>query len=62
MVTFYGHSGPLNADGSFVVEGPNGSYDYISFRGVFAAEGGHTVMHVTMDDKWVHSTWTATKQ
>jgi eukaryotic-like serine/threonine-protein kinase len=61
-VTFYGHSGPLNADGSFVVEGPNGPYDYISFRGVFAAEGGHTVMHVTMDDKWVHSTWTATKQ
>jgi hypothetical protein len=61
-VTFYGHSGPLNADGSFVVEGPNGPYDYISFRGVFAAEGGRTVMHVTMDDKWVHSTWTATKQ
>jgi hypothetical protein len=61
-VTFYGHSGPMNADGSFVVEGPNGPYDYISFRGVFATEGGRTVMRLTMDDKWVHSTWMATKQ
>ncbi len=62
-VTFYGHSGPLNADGSFVVEGPNGPYDYIKWTGVFATEGGRTVMRdVVMDDKFAHSTWTATKQ
>ena len=62
-MTFYGHSGPLNADGSFVVEGPNGPYDYIKWTGVFATEGGRTVMRdVVMDDKFAHSTWTATKQ
>jgi hypothetical protein len=62
-VTLYGHSGSLNPDGSFMVEGPNGPTDHISWQGVFATEGGRNVMRdVVMDDRYCHSTWTATKQ
>ena len=62
-VTVRGFKGPLNADGSFVAEGPNGPYDYLTIRGVFAAEGGRSVIRDgKWDDRFCHGTWTATKQ
>jgi hypothetical protein len=58
-----GQSGPLNADGSFVLQGPNGPYDTLRIGGTFGHEGGRTVIrNGTWDDNWVHGTWTATKQ
>jgi hypothetical protein len=62
-VTVWGQSGPLNADGSFVAEGPNGPYDHATVKGVFAMEGGRWVIRDgTWDDKFCHGVWTATKQ
>jgi hypothetical protein len=58
-----GQSGPLNPDGSFVLQGPNGPYDTLRIGGVFAAEGGRTVIrNGTWDDSGVHGTWVATKE
>ena len=69
-----GISGPLNADGSFVASGtfPDQGYSYTAtWRGVFATDGGRTVIH---DGEWTedgsamgpgqscHDTFTATKQ
>ncbi len=55
-------TGPLNADGSFSVSGP-----YVSDRGVFAAEGGRTVIrdgtyHGDSGVSVCDGTFTATKQ
>ncbi|SPM40528.1 protein kinase [Mycobacterium numidiamassiliense] len=69
-----GINGPLNADGSFVATGtfPDQGYSYTAtWRGVFATEGGRTVIR---DGEWTedgsamgpggycHDTFTATKQ
>ena len=69
-----GISGPLSADGSFVATGtfPDQGYSYThTFRGVFATEGGRSVIH---NGDWTaegsafgpaggcHYTYTATKQ
>lgn len=62
-VTVWGQSGPLNADGSFVAEGPNGPYDHATVTGVFAMEGGRWVIRDgRWDDRSCHGVWTATKQ
>jgi eukaryotic-like serine/threonine-protein kinase len=63
-----GISGPLNADGSFVATGtyPGPSSYTTTWRGVFATEGGGTVIR---DGEWTsvggvncHDTFVATKQ
>ena len=62
-ITVRGKTGPLNADGSFVASGANGPYDYITYRGVFATEGGRTVIRDgKVDDNFCHETFTAIKQ
>ena len=62
-ITVRGQTGPLNADGSFVASGANGPYDYITYRGVFATEGGRTVIRDgKVDDNFCHETFTAIKQ
>lgn len=46
-----------------MLAGPNGPYDYLTIKGVFATEGGRTVIRDgKWDDNWVHGTWVATKQ
>jgi hypothetical protein len=68
-LTIAGKTGPLNADGTFVVEGPDG-YNHMIIKGVFAAEGGRSIVR---DGIWdsigpygkigsCHGTWMATKQ
>ena len=59
-ITFINATGPLNADGSFVATGSG-----YTWRGVFATEGGRTVIRdgdSTMTVSNCHNTFTATKQ
>ncbi len=59
-ITFITATGPLNADGSFVATGSG-----YTWRGVFATEGGRTVIRdgdATMTVENCHNTFTATKQ
>ena len=51
-------TGTLNADGSFSINGPR-----TSIRGVFATEGGRTVIRDGTDESaHCSGTWVATKQ
>ena len=62
-LTIRGFKCPLNADGSFMWQGPNGPYDTLKISGVIATEGGRSIIRDGQwDDNWVQATWTATKQ
>jgi hypothetical protein len=61
-MTFINEHGSLNADGSFVASGPN----YV-WRGVFATDGGQSVIRdgdvtLTVAGTECHGTFTATKE
>jgi eukaryotic-like serine/threonine-protein kinase len=64
-VTFRGYgTGPLNVDGSFVINWTTGSYAN-TMRGVFATEGGRTIIRdlvMVWDNGDCPQTFTATKQ
>jgi hypothetical protein len=56
-LTMYGTTGPLNADGSFSVTSGG-----ITYRGVFATEGGRTVIRDGVVDDYCGAHFVATKQ
>jgi hypothetical protein len=53
------YTGPLNDDGSFSAANHAGS---VTIRGVFATEGGRTVIRDALDDSFCREHFTATKQ